>query len=137
MHRSPLSRRYHSKRLGLAFAILLALGVILFDARACRAREQLDSGVSVLQRRITELEQALDRCQKRLEIPTVSLTAHPEVEAASTKVGSGGKVDLDAVGLGGRVKEDAFLNQVQVLLYVRIILVVQNSRAPVRLMSET
>lgn len=68
----------------------------------------------MLQRRITELEQALDRCQKRLEIPTVALTAHPEVEAASRKVGSGGKVDLDAVGLGRRVQEDAFLNQVQV-----------------------
>lgn len=75
---------------------------------------QLDSGVSVLQRRITELEQALDRCQKRLEIPTVALVAHPEVEAASVKVGKGRKVDLDAVGLGRRVKEDAFLNQVQV-----------------------
>ena len=75
---------------------------------------QLDSGVSVLQRRITELEQALDRCQKRLEIPTVALVAHPEVEAASLKVGKGRKVDLDAVGLGRRVQEDAFLNQVQV-----------------------
>lgn len=68
----------------------------------------------MLQRRITELEQALDRCQKRLEIPTVALTAHPEVEAASMKLGKGRKVDLDAVGLGKRVQEDAFLNQVQV-----------------------
>lgn len=56
----------------------------------------------------------MDRCQKRLEIPTVALVAHPEVEAASSKVGKGRKVDLDAVGLGRRVKEDAFLNQVQV-----------------------
>ena len=45
----------------------------------------------MLQRRITELEQALDRCQKRLEIPTVALTAHPEVEAASRQVGDGRK----------------------------------------------
>ena len=78
---------------------------------------QLDSGVSVLQRRITELEQALDRCQKRLEIPTVNLTAHPDVDAAASKVGEGGKVDLDALGLGRRVKDDAFLNQVQVRWY--------------------
>lgn len=44
----------------------------------------------------------------------MALTAHPEVEAASSKVGKGGQVDLDAVGLGKRVQEDAFLNQVQV-----------------------
>lgn len=69
----------------------------------------------MLQRRITELEQALDRCQKRLEIPTVALTAHPEVEAAATKLGKGRKVDLDALGLSVRVQDDAFLNQVQVL----------------------
>lgn len=90
--------------------MLLSLLAFLCNKTA----KQLDSGVSVLQRRITELEQALDRCQKRLEIPTVALVAHPEVEAASSKVGSGGKVDLDAVGLGRRVQEDAFLNQVQV-----------------------
>ena len=78
------------------------------------ACQQLDSGVSVLQRRITELEQALDRCQKRLEIPTVALAAHPEVEAASSKMGKGMKVHLDALGLGRRVQDDAFLNQVQV-----------------------
>lgn len=77
---------------------------------------QLDSGVSVLQRRITELEQALDRCQKRLEIPTVALTAHPEVEAAASRIGKGRKVDLDALGLAARVQDDAFLNQVQVNL---------------------
>lgn len=76
---------------------------------------QLDSGVSVLQRRITELEQALDRCQKRLEIPTVALAAHPEVENASAKLGHGRKVDLDTLGLGQRVQDDAFLNQVQVM----------------------
>lgn len=70
--------------------------------------------MSVLQRRITELEQALDRCQKRLEIPTVALAAHPEVETAASKVAKGGKVDLDALGLGRRVQDDAFLNQVQV-----------------------
>lgn len=70
--------------------------------------------MSVLQRRITELEQALDRCQKRLEIPTVALAAHPEVGVAGNKVGQGGKVDLDALGLGRRVQDDAFLNQVQV-----------------------
>ena len=67
----------------------------------------------MLQRRITELEQALDRCQKRLEIPTVTFTAHPEVDAAASKIGEG-KVDLEALGLGRRVKDDAFLNQVQV-----------------------
>lgn len=80
----------------------------------CFGREQLDSGVSVLQRRITELEQALDRCQKRLEIPTVALTAHPEVQTAASKVGTGRKVNLDVLGLGRRVRDDAFLNQVQV-----------------------
>lgn len=47
----------------------------------------------------------------------MALTAHPEVEAASSKVGKGGQVDLDAVGLGKRVQEDAFLNQVQVQQY--------------------
>lgn len=75
---------------------------------------QLDSGVSVLQRRITELEQALDRCQKRLEIPTVTFTAHPEVDAAANKLLEGGKLDLDALGLAKRIKDDSFLNQVQV-----------------------
>lgn len=68
----------------------------------------------MLQRRITELEQALDRCQKRLEIPTVALTAHPEVAAAASKVVKGSKVNLDALGLGRRVQDDAFLNQVKV-----------------------
>lgn len=68
----------------------------------------------MLQRRITELEQALDRCQKRLEIPTVALTAHPEVETIVNKVGEGRKVDLEALGLAKRVRDDAFLNQVQV-----------------------
>ncbi|CAM9128550.1 unnamed protein product [Discosporangium mesarthrocarpum] len=72
-----------------------------------------ESGVSALQRRITELDQALDRCQKRLEIPTVRLTPHPELEAAVAKVVSGGKVDLERLGLGSRIQDDAFLNRVQ------------------------
>ena len=69
----------------------------------------------MLQRRITELEQALDRCQKRLEIPTVQFTAHPEVDAAANKLVEGGKMDLDALGLAKRIKDDSFLNQVQVM----------------------
>ncbi|CAM9412731.1 unnamed protein product, partial [Ectocarpus sp. 12 AP-2014] len=109
---------------GSVFSVLQAYATHVFAptvrayAAARGGDDKLDSGVSVLQRRITELEQALDRCQKRLEIPTVALTAHPEVEAASSKVGKGGQVDLDAVGLGKRVQEDAFLNQVQAGVHV-------------------
>lgn len=44
----------------------------------------------------------------------MALAAHPEVEAASSKMGKGMKVHLDALGLGKRVQDDAFLNQVQV-----------------------
>ncbi|CAN0536751.1 unnamed protein product, partial [Ectocarpus sp. 12 AP-2014] len=85
---------------GSVFSVLQAYATHVFAptvrayAAARGGDDKLDSGVSVLQRRITELEQALDRCQKRLEIPTVALTAHPEVEAASSKVGKGGQVDL-------------------------------------------
>lgn len=52
----------------------------------------------------------------------MALVAHPEVEAASAKVGQGGKVDLDALGLGRRVhNDDAFLNQVQVKLRADVV----------------
>ena len=69
-----------------------------------------------LEDKIRELDVALGQCRRSAlgQIPHVVLSAHPAVAAASAGgLPASGKIDLDALGLGGRLEDDAFLNEVQ------------------------
>ena len=67
-----------------------------------------------LEDRLRELDVALGQCRRGAlgRIPVVRLAVHPDVMAASASL-EGGKLDVDGSGLGARVDDDSFLNEVQ------------------------
>lgn len=63
-----------------------------------------NSSLLTLQKKLMELELALAQCQKSMEIPSVELVAHPEIaKAAGTLREPGARIDLEALGLSGKV----------------------------------
>ena len=67
-----------------------------------------------LEDRLRELDVALGQCRRGAlgRIPVVRLAVHPDVMSASASL-EGGKLDVDGSGLGARVDDDSFLNEVQ------------------------
>mmetsp|Transcript_17192 Transcript_17192/g.32539 ORF Transcript_17192/g.32539 Transcript_17192/m.32539 type:complete len:4250 (-) Transcript_17192:45-12794(-) len=69
--------------------------------------------LSNLQSKIRELDLTLSRARQSSlhSIPQVFLQTHPLLQ--SIEISSSSKIDLDALGLGGYVTDDTFLNEVQ------------------------
>lgn len=69
-----------------------------------------EGGTTALQRRIKGIDLALLQCQECVAIPAVVLAPHRELVNVVDKV-SGGRLDLEALGLASRIHDDTFLNE--------------------------
>jgi hypothetical protein len=68
-----------------------------------------------LEDKLRELDVALGQCRRNTlgQIPHITLAVHPMIRDASTHIPLSGKIDLDHLGLGDKLSDDAFLNEVQ------------------------
>lgn len=74
------------------------------------------AALRAVRQRVKELDVALAQCQRRMELPVVTLAPPHGLESASAAVAAGSPLDIDALGLASKVSDDAFLNTLQTIV---------------------